>query len=66
MLIDKLFETMTADVGHQSWSTGFTPTRTSLFDEVRRRPEAVCNFLMNRKEWDLATWVMDHFIRAKT
>jgi succinate dehydrogenase flavin-adding protein (antitoxin of CptAB toxin-antitoxin module) len=51
------------DVGYTSFTDGFVPTRTNLFDEVRKDPQAVCNRLMNNEDWELAEWVMDNFLQ---
>ena len=63
MLIDQLMTTTAFHVGHASWSLGFVPARQSLFEEVRKCPEAVISRLMEKGEWDLAELLIDNFVK---
>lgn len=62
MLIDQVLVTVAFGGGFLSWSTGFIPAKQSLYDELRKCPEAVFNLLCNKGEWELAEWVMDNFL----
>ena len=62
MLIDRLLVVVGTGVGYVSWSTGYVPKRFSLLEELHKCPEAVFNYLCQKEEWELAEWVLDHFI----
>ena len=53
-------------VGYVSFADGFVPLRSNMFDEVRRNPLAVFNYLCEKEEWELAEWVLDNFLTKES